>query len=269
MTNSLKLMCITAHPDDESLGLGGVIAKYASEGIDTYLVTATRGERGWQDKSKPDPGLQVLGKLREAELQAATAVLGIKELTFLDYIDGDLDRADHNKAVGKIVAELRRVRPQVVLTFGPDGAYGHPDHIAICQFATAAVMCAADGSYQPDGSLPPHRVSKLYYMAETQYTANQYIELFGNIVMPVDGVDRSVVVWPDWVISARIDTSDCWSTVMKAILCHRTQYASLGEVERLPEESQKALRNPTTFYRAFSIVNGGRTVETDLFEGLR
>ena len=93
MTETLKLMCILAHPDDESLGTGGILAKYAAEGVETYLVTATRGERGWMGDEKDDPGLEALGRLRTGELQAAAQVLGLREVNFLDYIDGDLDRA--------------------------------------------------------------------------------------------------------------------------------------------------------------------------------
>jgi len=68
MTKKLRLMCVLAHPDDESLGTGGVLAKYAAEGIETYLVTATRGERGWFGSQQEYPGLEALGKRREAEL---------------------------------------------------------------------------------------------------------------------------------------------------------------------------------------------------------
>jgi hypothetical protein len=70
--------------------------------------------------------------------------LGIREVNFLDYIDGDLDQADPAEAITKIVSHLKRIRPHVVITFDPNGAYGHPDHIAICQFTTAAVLAAAD-----------------------------------------------------------------------------------------------------------------------------
>ena len=77
----------------------------------------------------------------------AAEALGIREVHFLDYIDGDLDQAPHDEVVAKIVSHIRRVKPDVVITFAPDGAYGHPDHIAICQFTTAAVVCAADPNY--------------------------------------------------------------------------------------------------------------------------
>src|SRR5205807_1125194 len=165
MTNKLKLMCILAHPDDESLGNGGILAKYAAEEIETYLVTATRGERGWFGNKSDYPGPQTLGKIREAELLAAARVLGIGHVDFLDYLDGDLDQAPPAEVIAKIVGQVRRVKPDVVVTFGPDGAYGHPDHIAICQFTTAAIVEAASASSLYQRDLSPHAVSKLYYMA--------------------------------------------------------------------------------------------------------
>ena len=116
MTNKLKLMCILAHPDDESLGNGGILAEYAAEGVETYLVTATRGERGWFGDESDYPGLEALGKIREAELLAAARVLGIRQVDFLNYIDGDLDQAPPAEAVAQIVGHIRRVKPDVVVT---------------------------------------------------------------------------------------------------------------------------------------------------------
>src|SRR3954471_21331319 len=159
-----RLMCVLAHPDDESLGMGGALAKYAAEEVETYVVTATKGERG-RSGSKEPLTLEAVGHLRDSELRAAAAVLGVREVSFLGYCDGALDRANPTEAIGRIVAQLRRVKPQVVLTFAPDGAYGHPDYIAICQFTTAAVICAADGNYQDPDAQASHRVSKLYYLA--------------------------------------------------------------------------------------------------------
>src|SRR6185369_4728895 len=153
----LKLMCVLAHPDDESLGTGGTLAKYAAEGVETYLVTATRGEHGWWGEEKDYPGPNALGKIREGELLAAAQALGIREVNFLDYIDGDLDEADSKEAVAKIVSHIRRIQPDIVISFGAEGGYGHPDHIAISQFTTAAIVASADVNYKMDGE--PHSVS--------------------------------------------------------------------------------------------------------------
>src|SRR5262245_54004629 len=125
------LMGVLAHPDDEALGFGGTFAKYAAEGVETVLVTATRGERGWTGDPLAYPGAWELGRIRERELNRAAAALGIGRVTLLDEMDGELDRCDSALVVARIAAEIRRSRPDVVVTFGPDGAYGHPDHIAI------------------------------------------------------------------------------------------------------------------------------------------
>jgi LmbE family N-acetylglucosaminyl deacetylase len=268
MANPFKLMCVLAHPDDESLGTGSTLAKYAQEGIEIYLVTATRGERGWTGEEQDFPGLEELGKMREAELRCAAEKLGIRQVSFLDYIDGDLDQADHAQAVAKIVTHIRQVRPQVVVTFSPDGGYGHPDHIAISQFTTAAVVCAADPDYASD-HLSPHRVSKFYYFVVPKQEIAIYQSVMGDLIMPVDGVDRRAVGWDDWAITTRIDTGESWRTAWQAVTCHRTQLPGYGDLMNLPEELHKTLWAERTYYRAFSLVNGGRKTETDLFEGLR
>jgi LmbE family N-acetylglucosaminyl deacetylase len=269
MKKQLKLMCVLAHPDDESLGTGGILAKYATEEVETYLVTATRGERGWFGDESEYPGLEVLAKTREAELLAAARVLGIRRVDFLDYIDGDLDRASPAEAVAKIVGHLRRVRPDVVVTFDPAGSYGHPDHIAICQFTSAAIVEAAFATSPYQHDLSPHRVSKLYYMVETQPVGEAYQAVFGEVVMHVDGAERRGVAWPEWAITTRIDTHPYRQRVWEAILCHQSQLAVYHQLEHASQDYQRALWDSETYYRAFSLVNGGREAEDDLFAGLR
>src|SRR5690349_20553481 len=116
MAEPLRLMGIFPHPDDETFGVGGTFAHYAAQGVETSLLCATRGERGWGGPEAEYPGLEGLGKIREGELRAAAAALGIKELHFLDYIDGDLDQANPAEAISRIVPHIRRIRPQVVMT---------------------------------------------------------------------------------------------------------------------------------------------------------
>jgi LmbE family N-acetylglucosaminyl deacetylase len=269
MVDKLKLMAILAHPDDESLGNGGMLAKYAAEGIELHLVVATRGERGWPGKEIDYPGLEALGKMREMEVRAAVDVLGIHNVHFLDYIDGDLDTVHPAEVIAKIVGYLRQVRPDVVVTFGQYGGYGHPDHIAISQFTTAAIVEAAnpDSLYYPH--LAPHSVSKLYYMAETEEVFAIYQAVFGDLVMHIDGVKRSIVTWPGWSVTTRIDTRNYWRTVARAILCHQTQVPAYHVLEHLSQEQREILWGTQSYYRAFSLVNGGRQVEEDMFEGLR
>lgn len=270
MKDSLHLMCVLAHPDDESLGTGGILAKYAAEGLETYLVTATRGERGWTGDPAANPGLTTLGQIREAELRAAAQVLGLREVAFLDYVDGDLDQADPAEAIARITSHLRRVRPQVVVTFGPDGSYGHPDHIAISQFTTAALVCAADPTYHLVGGHPAHRVAKFYYIVDSRTLVEQARPIFGDLAFMVDGVERRWVAWEEWAVTTRIDATAHWQTVWQAILCHQSQIAEVaGQLASLAEEQHQLFWGQQCLYRVYSLVNGGRRVEHDLFAGLR
>ncbi len=96
-----------------------------------------------------------------------------------------------------------------------------------------------------------------------------YQAAFGDLVMEIDGVERRVVPWEDWAITTRIDTRAHWRHVWRAVKCHRSQLPGYESLLRLSEEHQQAMWAEQTFYRAFSLVNGGREVESDLFEGLR
>jgi aromatic-L-amino-acid decarboxylase len=270
----LRLMAVLAHPDDESLGFGGILAKYASEGIETFVVTATRGERGrYRGHGRDDarhPGPRSLAAIRESELRAAASVLGVHELSLLDYQDQELDRADPREVIAAIAGRIRRVRPDVVVTFAPDGAYGHPDHIAISQFATAATIASADSGFAiPDAAFAPHAVPKLYYMAWSQATWKAYEEGFRQLRSEVDGVVRQAVPWPDWSITTVIDTRDAWPTVWRAVSCHESQIAAYEKLSALTPEHHEEIWGRQSLYRAFSTVSGGRARETDLFEGLR
>lgn len=260
-------MCILAHPDDESLGTGGILARYAAQGVETYLLTATRGERGWFGPAGEYPGLAELGKLREAELREAARVLGIREVTVLDYVDGDLDRADPAEVISQIASHLRRVRPQVVVTFGPEGSYGHPDHIAISQFATAATILAANSAFK--SGQEPCQVSKLYYIVESQRQEEAVRQVLGELCVTVDGVKRCLSTWPSWAVTSRIDVSAQVGTVIKAALCHRSQWPTFRDaLLAAPEDVVQTLMGEQTLYRAFSLVNGGRQQESDLFAGI-
>src|SRR5205823_1681424 len=190
-------MVVTAHPDDESLGFGGVLARYADEGIETFLVTATLGERGrymgHAIDSSEHPGSDSLSRIREGELRAAAAALGVRKVSLLGYEDQHLDRVNVAEAVSAIVAQIRQARPQVLVTFAPDGAYGHPDHIAISQLTTAAIVGASDPSFGVDHGQslgPAHAVSKLYYLAWSESAWTAYQAAFKKLVATVDGVER-------------------------------------------------------------------------------
>jgi LmbE family N-acetylglucosaminyl deacetylase len=273
MASRRRLMAVLAHPDDESLGAGGTLAKYAADGVDVYLVTATRGDAGRFRGHRPGdvrhPGPATLASVREKELLAAADLLGIRDVSFLGYRDQHLDQADPREAVGRIVAQVRRFRPDVVLTFGPDGAYGHPDHIAISQFTTAAIVAAADAAFDGGSDVDaPHAVSKLYYLAWPESTWNAYRMAIQTLSTTVDGIERLATPWPDWAITTMIDTANVWPTVWRAVCCHESQIAPYERLRDLPPEHHSVLWGRQSFYRAFSMVNGGRTREVDLFEGV-
>jgi LmbE family N-acetylglucosaminyl deacetylase len=269
------LLAVLAHPDDESLGIGGTLAKYASEGVKVCVLTATHGERGGYRGLRPGdprhPGAPALASIREAELRAAAAALGVGDVALLDHGDGQLDAADPRLIVNDIARHLRRIRPHVVITFSPDGAYGHPDHIAISQFTTAAVVRAASeetgGGVERDEPAA-HTVSKLYYIAWPASTWAAYQSAIRTLRVTVDGVERLVTPWPDWAITTVIDTRRVWPAVWRAVSCHESQIGAYERLQDLSPEHHEALWGRQSFYRAFSTVNGGRRRETDLFEGV-
>lgn len=260
---ALKLMAVLAHPDDESLGFGGTLAHYAAAGVEVSLVTATRGEAGRYSGHRVDdgrhPGAAALARIREGELAAAAKVLGISDVALLDYEDGKLDAAEPRRVIADIAGHLRRVRPDVVVTFGPDGAYGHPDHIAVSQFTTAAVVEAAASGFA---------VSKFYYLAWPASTWAAYETALKKLTSTVDGVERQATAWPEWAITTLVDTRAVAATVWKAVACHESQVGAYERLRALPAEHHEALWGSQSFYRVFSLVNGGRARETDLFEGI-
>jgi LmbE family N-acetylglucosaminyl deacetylase len=149
-------MVIVAHPDDESFPIGGTIAKTVAEGGEVMLVTATRGEAGI-----PGLSLEETGGLREQELRAACEVLGVTALRFLDYVGGTLDRVDARAAIEQLIALMRTFRPDVIITFGPDGISGHPDHVTVHQWTNAAFEHARRAGW----------ARRLYYITPSAATA--------------------------------------------------------------------------------------------------
>ena len=275
MGDPLRLMVAAAHPDDETLGFGGTLVHYARAGVETYLLTATRGQRGrymGHAVGTPEhPGTDALGEIRERELRAAADALGIREVSLLDYEDQHLDRADAREAIAAIARHVRRIRPHVIVTFPPDGAYGHPDHIAISQFATAAVVAAADPTFvDGNGSLgAPYSVPKFYYLAWDEATWAVYEAAFKKLTVMVDGVERQATPWPSWALTTIVDTGDAGANVWKAVECHASQTRAYEALRTLPPERRSSMWRTQPFYRTLSLVNGGRARETDLFEGLR
>ena len=150
------LVAVLAHPDDESFAIGGTLAKYAAEGVAVHLIVATLGEAGI-----PGTEARQAAEVRQSELLMACGALGIRTLEFLGFVDGRLSEIDEESAVARLFDTLRRARPDVVITFGPEGITGHPDHLAVHRWTTAAF----DRLSQLPGG--PHR---LYYIAPSPAT---------------------------------------------------------------------------------------------------
>ena len=210
-----------------------------------------------------------LGRVREAEVRSAAEILGVRHVHFLDYLDAELDQADPVEAAERVASFIRELRPQVIVTFDPFGGYGHPDHIAISQFAAAAVVRAAAPGSLAGTTHEPHRVQKLYYMAWTNRVWDRYQSVFKVLQMTVGDEVRSSVAWPGWSVTTTADAHDHWETVWAAVQCHESQMAQYGALTALAPEDHRAIWGPQEYYRVFSLVNGGRDKETDLFEGLR
>ena len=160
-----RLLCIFAHPDDEVFCSGGTIAKYVASGAEVMVVSATKGDAG-QIRDANIATRRTLGAVREQELLASCHHLGAQTAQCLHYGDGTLKDLNLNQLVEDVVHIIREFRPDVVITFGPDGAYGHPDHIVIGEAVTIACTMSGDPRNFPRqlmNGLSPHQPSYLYH----------------------------------------------------------------------------------------------------------
>jgi LmbE family N-acetylglucosaminyl deacetylase len=215
------LLAVFAHPDDESFRPGGTLALLAGAGVCVRVLTATRGEAG----SCGEPPLcapDELPAVRERELRCACAALGAEPPRVLDYRDGHLSEADRERLIARLLQIVNEAAPRVMLTFGPDGVSGHPDHIAIGQ-------CAAEAFRRAE------QVAALYTLAVPQSLATRL------------GMQQIRAV-PDADIALRVDVSSVWETKLAAMHCHATQW-SASPMLRAPVEQQRLLFGTEYFVR--------------------
>lgn len=161
----LRMLGVFAHPDDEIFCAGGTFARYIAAGAEVMVVSATRGEAG-QIRSAHVATRRTLGQVREQELRLGCQRLGVQHVGCLDYIDGTLHEVDQKELIRHVVEIVRTFRPDVVITFGPDGGYGHPDHIAISAATTAACRQSGDRTQFPEqmaAGLAAHQPARLYH----------------------------------------------------------------------------------------------------------
>jgi LmbE family N-acetylglucosaminyl deacetylase len=160
-----RILGVFAHPDDECFCAGGTLAKYAEAGAEIMVVSATRGDAG-QIRDAHTATRRTLGLVRELELRLACRRLGIQHAVCLDYGDGTLRDVEPETLTHDVARIVREFKPDTVITFGPDGGYGHPDHIAIGAATTAACTLAGDAEVfadQIENGLVPHTPAALYH----------------------------------------------------------------------------------------------------------
>ena len=161
----LRLLCFTAHPDDEAGGFGGTLLRYAERGIETHVICLTPGQAATHRGGARSDG--ELAAARRLEFQAACKLLKVSRSTVLDYPDARLDRQDFLEVVADLTRRVRELRPHVVMTMGTEGAItAHPDHSMVSVFGTMACHWAGRTNRFPEqlqSGLAPHRTQKLYY----------------------------------------------------------------------------------------------------------
>lgn len=279
--NQPRLLGLFAHPDDEVLGMGGVIAQYTAEGVYVEWVVATRGEAG----EISDPALATpenLGQVREQEMRCAAQSLGMANVTFLDYRDSGMAGApdnlrpdaylnsDPDAVTAELVAIIRRVRPHVVLTFEPYGGYGHPDHITIHKHTHLALPAAADPHYRPDLGAPWHtprlfypflRMSSFMILKERMIARNLPVDFF-------DGLEQNRGKgWPEDNYQAAINVRGAADAKWAAFTCHRTQFGGQSIFRQLPQAEIAEVFSVEYFALVYPEPEHGLRLD-DLFAGL-
>ncbi len=265
-------MAVHAHPDDEAIGTGGILARYADEGVHVVLVTCTNGELGdGPGGVKPDDPAHdesVVVPLRRAELEASCAILGVSALEMLGYHDSGMEGWPQNQApeafwrtpvdqAGHRLADLmRRYRPQVVVTYDENGFYGHPDHIQANRVTHAAVAeCAI-----PD---------KLYYTAVARSSLRGLAESLAaaGIDSPISLEENPTFGTPDELITTDVDCTAVAGRKFASLGAHASQSENIFFLQ-MGEEHFRDIMGHERFVRVLDRT-GAPTPEDDLFAGLR
>jgi N-acetyl-1-D-myo-inositol-2-amino-2-deoxy-alpha-D-glucopyranoside deacetylase len=283
MADKKVLLSVLAHPDDESFGMGGTLAYYAEQGVEVYLICATRGEVG---EVAPEylKNYPSIAELREAELRCASAHLGLAGIHFMDYRDSGMTGSpenDHPEALinapldelaRKIASLIREIKPQVVLTFDPIGGYRHPDHIYI-QRATVRGFELAGAAAFEDG-FPPYGPAKLYFHTISRRflrVAVRLLKLTGKDPSKWgqnQDIDLTTLAVEDFPVNAKIKYPKVAQRKAAASACHASQGGGglasglLAWIMRLFAGSAV-----DSFMQAYPTPTDGRGA-TDLFEGI-
>ena len=242
-----RLLCITAHPDDEAGNFGGTLLTYRTRGVETGVICLTPGQAAsHRGDAKSD---QDLANIRKREFAASCEILQVSRPLMLDYPDGQLYRQELNRVVYDLTLHIRRFRPQVMLAFGAEGgATGHPDHSMAGIFAALAFHWAGRAhrySDQLHGGLAAHQTQKIYYPT-------------ANFALP----NRQPITFSPH--TAVIDIGNHLETKIAAFKAHKTQ----APLWPLFEDNARKLGRRELFHLAASVKGGAVKSETDLFEGV-
>lgn len=282
----LGLMCVHAHPDDESIATGGVLLRAHDEGLRTAVVTCTGGERGEVVGPGMDPAevFPRLGEVRRDELTRALELLGAGEPRWLGYVDsgmmgeaGNDDpasfwRAPFDEAVGRLVAQIRAFRPDVLVTYDAYGGYGHPDHIQTHRVSLVAAEAAAVPALHPDAG-PAWTVPKVYTAVipvSMMLRINASLREAG-LPSPFGDADRAEDLpfgTPDEQVTTAVDVRPWLERKMTALRAHTSQLAEDSFFLNFPGDVAGEAFTVEWFVRLRSSVPAPDR-EDDLFAGLR
>ena len=284
MDQQLGLMCVHAHPDDETIGTGGVLLRAAAQGIRTAVVTCTGGERGEIHNMDEAENRPRLAQVRLEELRSSLRLLGAGEPRLLGYVDsgmmgteGNDDpasfwRAPLDEAVGRLVAQIRQFRPDVLVTYDAFGVYGHPDHIQTHRIGLLAAEACNVAAMYPDAGAP-WRVRKVYlatYPRSAIFQASKAMIAMGldSPFGDFEAVDDVPMGIGDDELGAIVDVRDVLDRKLEALHQHVSQLDPSSFFLNVPHELAEAVFGSEWFARLRSdvAVSG---VEDDLFAGLR
>jgi len=270
------LLAVHAHPDDETITMGGTLARYSAQGIRTVVVTCTRGDLG----EVRDPGLLTdvggVAELRDRELDAAVQRLGVSRVVKLGYSDsgmagwpenhrpGAFFAADLAKAAAPVIDVIKEERPQVMVAYDETGGYGHPDHIKAHQVAVAA--------FEASGSARPAR---LYFVRLPLTWSREFVRALrqagidapGSAAAGADaGPDVAEIGTPDDLVTTRIDVRQYVETKLAALACHASQMPADSFLMRMPLELAQRVWAFEYFSRVYPAPGASRAgIESDLF----
>jgi len=277
------LLSVHAHPDDEASKGASTVARYKSEGVRAVLVTCTGGEEGEILNPAMDrPEVRAdLAAVRRQELERAAALIGYDELVLLGYRDSGMPdseanarpdafaNADLDEAIGRLVAIIRRERPQVILTYGDDQqGYPHPDHLRVHDISLPAFELAGDPSYRPDLG-EPFTPLKLYYSVWTRARVLAMHEKFVELGLESPfGEDWFTRPHHDDRVTTVIDIGPWYDVRLEALLAHATQVDPDSAFWfGLPRDIARTIHPVEEYILARSLVDT-ELPETDLFAGI-